>query len=84
MREREAVVKRMAPALWLLGIGWYFALSIVGGVVAGLVVDGWFGSKPLFTVLGLFAGLLVAFWGGYKLLMQVMSNRSQEKGVDEA
>ncbi len=70
--------------LSLLGIGWYFALSIVLGVGGGLVVDGLLDSKPLFTMIGLFAGLGIAFWGGYKLLMQVIVNRDEGNGADEA
>jgi len=73
----------MHPALQLLGIGWYFALSIVGGALLGLVVDGWLETKPVFTMLGLFLGLAVAFWGGYKLLVRVMSEQNQIKGADE-
>ena len=72
------MLPRIQPALQLLGIGWYFALSIVGGAVAGLLVDGWLGTKPACTLVGLLFGLGVAVWGGYKLLMRVMSNRDQE------
>ena len=68
-------MKRIPAAVSLLGIGWYFALSIVGGIGGGLLLDSWLGSKPLFTLVGLFAGLVLAFWGGYKLLMQVMARR---------
>ncbi len=67
----------------LLGIGWYFAVSIVGGILGGLLLDSWLDTKPLFTLLGLAAGLFLAFWGGYKLLMQVMSNRNEGTGADE-
>jgi F0F1-type ATP synthase assembly protein I len=67
----------------LLGIGWYFAVSIVGGIAGGLLLDGWLGTKPLFTLVGLGAGLLLAFWGGFKLLMRVMANRYQQKGTGE-
>ncbi len=75
---------KIQPALGLLGIGWYFALSIVGGVVAGLLLDGWLDTKPLFTMAGLLLGLGVAFWGGYKLLMRVISNRSHNKDANDA
>jgi len=78
------MLTKIQPALGLLGIGWYFALSIIGGVILGLLVDGWLETGKLFTVLGLFLGLAVAFWGGYKLLMRVISNGNQGKGIDEA
>lgn len=66
---------RMPKAIGLLGVGWYFAGSIVGGAVFGLLIDSWLDSRPLFVLLGLLLGLLVAFWGGYKLLMQVISDQ---------
>jgi len=66
----------------LLGIGWYFAISIVGGIVGGLLLDGWLDTKPLFTMLGLFVGLGLAFYGGFKLLMQ-LTRRSTMKGPDD-
>jgi F0F1-type ATP synthase assembly protein I len=78
------VLKRVPAAVSLLGIGWYFAASIVGGIVGGLLLDGWLDTKPLFTLLGLLAGLLLAFWGGYRLLVQVISGRGQEEDQHSA
>jgi hypothetical protein len=56
----------------LMGLGWYFVFVIVGGVVGGLLLDGWLGTKPAFTLVGLFGGLLLAFWGGYFMLMEAI------------
>ncbi len=67
----------------LLGIGWFFAFSIVGGVVGGLLVDGWLGTRPVFILIGLFAGLAVAFYGGLRLLMQVISTTGSQQGPNE-
>lgn len=78
------MLSRVPTAVALLGIGWYFAASIVGGVVAGLLLDGWLETKPLFTLAGLLLGLLVAFWGGYRLLTQALSIGKQEDGKDSA
>lgn len=78
------MMTKMPPAARLLGIGWYFAICIIGGIVGGLLLDGWLGTKPLFTILGLFLGLAVAFYGGFKALMLVMSETSgKTKGTDE-
>ena len=68
----------------LLGIGWYFAVSIVGGVLGGWLLDGWLDTKPWFTLAGLFLGLLIAFYGGLKALMRVMADTTnQTKGTDD-
>ena len=77
------MLSRVPRAVGLLGIGWYFAASIVGGVVAGLLLDGWLDSRPLFALLGLLTGLLVAFWGGYRLLMQVISSAEKEETKEQ-
>ena len=63
----------------LIGIGWFLAASIVGGVVGGLLLDGWLHTKPVFTLLGLFGGLAVAFFGTYQMIMRVMAKRQDGK-----
>jgi len=78
------MMTKMPPAARLLGIGWYFALCIIGGIVGGLLLDGWLDTKPLFTILGLFLGLAVAFYGGFKALMRVIAESSgNTKGSDK-
>jgi len=77
-------MNRMPPAISLLGIGWYFAVSIIGGIVGGVLLDDWLDTRPLFTILGLFLGLAVAFYGGFKALMRVMAESSgNTKGSDK-
>ena len=70
---------RLAAAMSLIGIGWFLAASIVGGVVGGLLLDGWLHTKPAFTLLGLFGGLAVAFFGTYRMIMNVMTKRQNGK-----
>jgi hypothetical protein len=65
----------------LMGLGWYFALSIVGGIGGGLLLDGWLDTKPVFTLVGLFGGLLLAFWGGYFLLMEAIGKGRHSKDI---
>lgn len=72
----------MVPALSLLGIGWFFAVSIAGGAIAGVLLDGWLGLAPVFTLIGLGTGLIVAFYGGYKLLIGFMSGNARRKSTD--
>ena len=79
----EAMLTKLPPVIRLTGIGWYFALSIAGGVVGGVLLDRWLGTAPLFTLLGLFGGLMAAFWGGYLLLMELLGRRERKKDGDE-
>jgi F0F1-type ATP synthase assembly protein I len=65
-------VNRLPPAARLIGIGWYFAVCIVGGVVGGVLLDRLAGTIPLFTLLGLGLGLISALYGGYHMLMDVL------------
>ena len=72
----------MVQALRLLGIGWFFAISIVGGTGLGFLVDGWVGMTPLFALVGLAIGLLVASYGGYKLLVQFTGDSATGKDAN--
>ncbi len=64
----------MATVLRLLGIGWYVALCIVGGVIGGRWLDRWLGLDPVLTLLGLAVGITVAGIGMYQMLNAVLSN----------
>lgn len=68
------------PALRLIGIGWYFVLVVVGGLVGGFFLDGALGARPVFTLLGLVAGLGLGIFGGYSLLMDVLRGQSSYRG----
>ena len=69
----------MGTAFRLLGIGWYVALSIAGGTIGGVLLDGWLGLSPLFTLLGLGAGIALAVAGMYRMLGAVLSPSSDTK-----
>ena len=62
----------LPPAVRLTGIGFYIALCIVGGVVAGLQLDGLLDTGRLFAIVGLFAGLVLGLGGAFVLLMEVL------------
>jgi len=66
---------RLPPTIRLMGLGFYIAACIVGGVFGGLQLDHLLDTGRLFAVLGLFVGLAVAFAGGYLLLMEVRNKR---------
>jgi F0F1-type ATP synthase assembly protein I len=64
----------LGTALRLLGIGWFVALCIVGGVVGGLLLDDLFETGPILTLVGLGVGLAIAVAGMYRMLMAVLSD----------
>ncbi len=72
----------MGAALRLLGIGWFVALSLLGGALGGLWLDNQIDTDPLFAMLGLGAGLLIAGIGTYRMLTAVLkkSDASQDQG----
>jgi F0F1-type ATP synthase assembly protein I len=72
-------VDRLPPAAQLIGIGWFFAVCIVFGVVGGVLLDRVADTAPLFALLGLTLGLLTAFYGGYRMLMDVLGTNKGRK-----
>ncbi len=68
-------MKRWEAALRLVGMGWYVGICIVAGVVAGLWLDGKFGTKPILTIVGIILGVVVAFYGVYRMLLPTMGKK---------
>ena len=68
---------RLPPAARLIGIGWYFAVCIVIGVVGGVLLDRVADTTPLLTLLGLAFGMFTAFYGGYRMLREVLDLQQQ-------
>lgn len=73
------MVNQLPPAARLIGIGWYFAVCIVVGVVGGVLLDRVADTSPLLTLLGLVFGLFTAFYGGYRMLMDVLQPEQGRK-----
>jgi ATP synthase protein I len=61
-----------ALAFRLLGLGWYIAFSIIGGVAGGYWLDEWLGTRPLLILLGLAFGSAVAFYGVYRMVAPLL------------
>jgi len=56
----------------LLGIGWYIALCLVGGVLVGVWLDSKCGSGVIFTFVFLTIGLIVALIGTYGIARSII------------
>ena len=52
----------------LLGVGWYVAICIVGGVWGGVWLDDKLGASPLFLLIGLVLGIAIAGAGMFWML----------------
>ena len=62
----------VAPTAYLLGAGWFFATSIILGVVIGRWADSASGLEPTFTLIGIILGLAVALIGGFRMVKPFM------------
>ena len=74
---------RLPPVVRLLGIGWYFALCIILGIVGGVLLDRQVEKDHIFTLIGLFLGLILAFFGGYVMLLEELGLRWRRRGDDQ-
>ena len=57
----------------LLGVGWYAAICIVGGVWGGVWLDDRLVTSPLFLLIGLMLGIAIAGAGIYWMLAPLFS-----------
>jgi F0F1-type ATP synthase assembly protein I len=73
-------MKWVVPSVWLVGIGWCFAVPVVVGVLAGHWLDRQTGRAPLFLLLGTFAGLAVGIYGSVRMLLQFLAQSSSDRG----
>lgn len=65
-------MNRLPATARLIGIGWYVAICIVGGVLGGVFLDRLLGSAPILSLIGLAFGLFIAFYGGYRMLIEAV------------
>jgi hypothetical protein len=70
----------IVPSAWFLGIGWYFAVCVTLGVLAGRWLDGRFGTAPWLGLVGTLLGLAMALYGGYRLLTERVLNVRSGRG----
>ena len=69
-------MERWLLALRLLGLGWYVAICLVVGVLAGVYLDRHLETKPLFTLLGVILGTFAGFYGLYKMVRPLFNSES--------
>ncbi len=66
-------------AMQMVGLGWFVAVCIVIGVLAGLWLDGRFETSPIFLLGGTLLGVVTAFYGMYKLMAPFLQDSSQNR-----
>lgn len=65
------------PPNWglVLDLGMRLGLSVVIGVVAGVLLDNWLGTSPLFTLLGVAVGIGAAMYSIWDVARDEMRPR---------
>ena len=65
------------PPNWgmVLDLGMRLGLSVVIGVVAGVLLDNWAGTSPLFTLLGVVVGVGAAMYSIWDVARDHMTPR---------
>ena len=61
----------MRFAFRLLGIGWLISFLVLGGGIAGFVLDKWVGTDPIFTLAGILVGVIIVM-GIFRMLISAM------------
>ena len=78
VRNSKSGMGRWRTALRLIGIGWYIAICIILGILAGHWLDSKLNTSLLW-VIGLIVGILVAFYGVYRMLVPFTSNKQDKE-----
>ena len=69
---------RWRAALRLVGVGWYIAICIVLGLVAGRWLDTKLDTRLLWIV-GLVFGIFIAFYGVYLMLLPFAGDKQDKE-----
>ena len=72
-------MSRWAAAIRLAGVGFFIAVCILLGTLAGLWLDGKFNTRPFLMIVGLFAGLVIAAFGVYQMLEPLLSDKHDKE-----
>ena len=71
-------MEKVLYALRFVGIGWYIALCIGGGIAGGPWLDSHFGTSIIFTLAGVFLGLVVAALGMYRMIEPLIKEQNDK------
>ena len=63
--ERDSRTKRIGPAA---DAGWTLSGSVIGCLLIGYLLGGYFDANPAATVIGLFVGIVVGLWNLAKIM----------------
>jgi F0F1-type ATP synthase assembly protein I len=74
LTEPAAESRKRALVAQLVGVGWFVGITIAGGAIGGLALDGWLGTRPVLTIVGVLLGVAVAVVGMYRMLAAVLKN----------
>lgn len=72
---------RLGPVAQLLGLGSYLATCIAGGPIVGYYLDRWWGTEPVFTLVGLGLGLIIGFIGSYRMITETLRDMERESAA---
>lgn len=70
--------KRVIDALRFIGIGWYVAFCVGGGIGLGVWLDRRFETSIVFTLAGVILGLVVAVLGIYRMIEPLIKEQNDE------
>ncbi len=65
-------------AFRFIGIGWYVAICIGGGIGLGIWLDRRFHQSITFTLIGVFLGLVVAVLGIYRMIEPLIKEQNDK------
>ncbi|MBI4496288.1 MAG: AtpZ/AtpI family protein [Chloroflexi bacterium] len=77
-------MRRLTGPMRLMALGWYVALCITVGILAGLWLDQTLNTLPLFTLVGLLLGLTAAFVGLYRMVSAAVEADAAYTAADAA
>ncbi len=79
--KKDKSILQMAD---LVTMGMAMVLSIVLGLVAGIYLDKWMGTEPIFTLVFIFGGILAGFRIMYKTYMKFFAQENSRESENDS